>query len=170
MDEITHDKHHFLLSGRIFVHGDAYSVTTVLGSCVSVCLWDPISKTGGMNHYMLPLWNGEDLASPKYGSIAITEMIEKMIRLGSDKRDLRAKIFGGGEMLRVTNAALNVGERNVLLAYGVLEKENIPIVGADVGGKIGRKIIYDLRTGDAFVKRLSQIEDIIINNNGGERT
>lgn len=155
-------KEHFLMTGSIFVHEEAHLVTTVLGSCVSVCLWDPVKKVAGMNHYMLPLWNGEGLASPKYGSIAIPIMIEKMLVLGAEKKNMQAKVFGGGEVLKVSNAALNVGERNVLLAYDLLEREKIPVVSADVRGKLGRKIIYKTETGNVYLKRLNkQIDDIL---------
>lgn len=161
MEEIKAAKQHFLMSGCIFVHEEPHFVTTVLGSCVSVCLWDLVRKVAGMNHYMLPFWDGEGLASPKYGSIAIPIMIEKMLMLGAEKKNIQAKIFGGGEVLQVSNAVLNVGERNVLLAYDLLEREKIPVVSADVRGKTGRKIIYKTDTGSVYLKRLNQqIDDI----------
>jgi chemotaxis protein CheD len=161
MIDIQTDRQHFLLSGSIFVQQEAFAVTTVLGSCVSVCLWDPVKKIGGINHYMLPLWNGEGLASPKYGSIAIPKMIERMLALGTAKTNLQAKIFGGGDMFGVTQASMQVGERNIILAWDVLETERIRVVGSDVGGKTGRKIIYNTGTGGVLVKRLTkQIDDI----------
>lgn len=163
MMDIKNKKQYYLMSGSIFIHEEAYIVTTVLGSCVSVCLWDTVKKMGGINHYMLPFWNGEGLASPKYGTIAIPKMIEKMIELGSFKRNLQAKIFGGGEVFGKSNAAMNIGARNILIAQDVLERERIPIMSSDVGGKTGRKIVYDLYTGSVLVKRLHmQIDDIKI--------
>jgi len=81
---------HYLIAGSLFAHKERHMVTTVLGSCVSVCLWDCVRKRGGINHYMLPFWNGEGLASPKYGNIAIAKLIEKMLEFGSDRRNLRA--------------------------------------------------------------------------------
>jgi chemotaxis protein CheD len=163
MTNLNNDKRYYLMAGGIFIHQDAYIVTTVLGSCVSVCIWDSAKKMGGINHYMLPFWNGEGLASPKYGTIAIPKMIEKMIELGSVKRNLQAKIFGGGEVFGKPNALMNIGERNILIAQSLLEKEHIQIVSADVGGMAGRKIVYDLFTGNVFVKKLNkQIDDIKI--------
>ena len=157
------DKSHYLLPGNLFAHREGHIVTTVLGSCISVCLWDPIKKIGGINHYMLPLWNGEGLASPKYGNIAISKLIEKMLELGCDKRNLRAKVFGGSEMFKVTNAVMNIGERNIVLAQDALNEQKIPIIASDVGGKTGRKIIYDSGTGGVSMKRLTrQIDDITI--------
>lgn len=165
MIDTKNDKRHYLLAGCIFVPDEAYVVTTVLGSCVSVCLWDTVKKIGGMNHYMLPLWNGEGLASPKYGNIAIPKMVEKMLELGASKKSLRAKIFGGSGVFMGTNTALLVGERNILLARDLLEQENIPVVSSDVGGKLSRKIVYDTCTGDVFVKKLSN--QPLVNTAGG---
>jgi chemotaxis protein CheD len=152
---------HYLLPGSLFVHEERYFVTTVLGSCVSVCLWDCVRNRGGINHYMLPFWNGEGLASPKYGNIAIAKLIERLQQHNSDKRNLRAKIFGGGIVLNVENPFMNIGERNIQLAEDMLRSENIPIVSADTGGRVGRKLIYNTETGSVFVKKLTkQIDDI----------
>jgi chemotaxis protein CheD len=154
---------HFLLAGGIFVSAEPYRVTTVLGSCVSVCLWDEALRQGGINHYMLPFWNGEGLASPKYGNIAIAKLIERMLARGSDRRDLCAKVFGGGVVLRVANPFMNIGDRNVQLAADLLRSEQVPIISADTGGNVGRKLIFNTRTGAVLVKRLRhQIEDITI--------
>lgn len=154
---------HYLLAGNLFVHEQPHQVTTVLGSCVSVCLWDCLQRIGGINHFMLPFWNGEGLASPKYGNIAIAKLIERLCDLGSGKRNLRAKLFGGGVVLNVSNPFMNIGERNVQLAEDVLRKEGIPILSADTGGNVGRKIIFNTGTGMVLVKRLSkQIDDIRI--------
>lgn len=154
---------HYLLAGNLFVHEAPHQVTTVLGSCVSVCLWDCLLRHGGINHFMLPLWNGEGLASPKYGNIAIAKLIARMYELGSEKRNLRAKLFGGGIVLNVSNPFMNIGERNVQLAEDVLRSEGISILSADTGGNVGRKIIFNTGTGTVLVKRLlKQIDDIKI--------
>ena len=71
-------------------------VHTILGSCVSVCLFDKKNNFGGINHFMLPLWNGNGLASPKYGNIAIEKLYENMLQTGSEHKNLIAKVFGGG--------------------------------------------------------------------------
>ena len=157
------EKNHYLLPGSLFAHPEAHVITTVLGSCISVCLWDPLLRIGGINHFMLPLWNGEGLASPKYGNIAISKLIDKMLDFGCERRNLRAKMFGGSEMFKTTNALMNIGERNIVLAEDILREEKIPILVSDVGGKAGRKIIYHTETGSVLMKRLSQqVDDIKI--------
>ncbi len=154
---------HYLLPGTIFAHGGEHSVVTVLGSCVSVCLWDPRGRIGGINHFMLPLWNGEGLASPRFGNIAIARLIEKMTGLGADRSQLQAKVFGGGDMLKATSAFMNIGQRNIILAQDILREAKIPIVGADTGGKHGRKIVFNTGSGVVLVKLLKkQIDDIKI--------
>jgi chemotaxis protein CheD len=157
----TVEKTHYLMAGNLFVPEEAHLVTTVLGSCVSVCLWDSILRFGGINHYMLPFWNGEGLASPKYGNIATAKLIERLQDLGAQKRNLRAKVFGGGIVLNVKNPFMNIGERNIELAEDQLKSEGIPIVSADTGGNVGRKIIFNTGTGMVLVKKLTrQIDDI----------
>lgn len=154
-------KNYYLFPGNIFAEKEPHIVTTVLGSCVSVCLWDTKQNIGGINHYMLPLWNGEGLASPKYGNIAISKLIERMLSMGSIRRNLVAKIFGGGEVLHVTNGILNVGERNIILAFDTLKDEAIPVINSSVGGKNGRKILFNTSTGNILLKKLKrQIDDI----------
>lgn len=133
-------KTYHLYPAELFVHRSPHLITTILGSCVSVCIYDNVLKFGGMNHYMLPLWNGNGLASPKYGNIAIPKLIEKMEALGANRNCLIAKIFGGGEVIERMSNHFNIGERNILIAKKMLEEYNIPIVGSSVGGPNGRKI------------------------------
>jgi chemotaxis protein CheD len=154
---------HYLLPGNLFVHHEEHTVLTVLGSCVSVCLWDSRKRIGGINHYMLPFWNGEGLASPRFGNIAIIKLIERMIEQGAERRNLQAKIFGGGDMLRATAAFMNIGQRNIVLAQDLLRDERIPIMSSDTGGKHGRKLLFNTQTGVVLVKLLKkQIDDITI--------
>jgi len=147
-------KEHFLFPGNIFVSSEPYWVTTILGSCVSVCLWDAARKIGGINHFLLPFWNGVGLASPKYGNIAIEKLIEKMIRNGSDIKNLRAKIFGGAAVLQSANNEKHIGLKNIVLAKNYLESKRIPIVASDVGRISGRRIKFNTNTGVVLVKKV----------------
>ncbi len=139
---------HFLYPAALFASKEPHRVSTILGSCVAVCLYDPILQIGGINHYMLPFWNGQGLASPKYGNIAIEKLVEKMLSLGSKKTNIRAKVFGGGEVIDTNISQFHIGERNIKLAMEMLEELRIPIVAKSVGGKLGRKIEYYTLTGE----------------------
>jgi chemotaxis protein CheD len=147
---------HFLMEGTIFVSTKECHVTTILGSCISVCLWDPFLKIGGMNHYLLALWNGDGLATPRYGNIAIPKLIKKMMKFGSAKKNLRAKLFGGAHVLSFSdNGIKSAGWSNIMLAEEVLKEEGIPIVASDLGGKYGRKIRFNTKTGVVMLKRFT---------------
>ena len=140
----------FLYPSTMFASAQPAEVTTILGSCVAVCLWDRYLGIGGINHYMLPTWNGMELASPKYGNIAIERLTEKMLQLGCKKNNLVAKVFGGGEVITVTSSSMHIGERNIMVAEEMLQEQNIPIIGRSTGGKNGRKIIFNTHTGEVL--------------------
>jgi len=140
----------FLYPSALFASSKPHEVTTILGSCVAVCLYDPNLRIGGVNHYMLPYWNGRGLASPKYGNIAIEKLISKLISLGSDKNNIIAKVFGGGEVIQSNNNQFSIGERNIEVANTILKEQKIRIYSSSTGGKLGRKIIYNTETGEVM--------------------
>ncbi|MFO8022562.1 MAG: chemotaxis protein CheD [Perlabentimonas sp.] len=145
MDQINT---HFLYPSALFADKKTYRVSTILGSCVAVCIYDPVLKQGGINHFMLPFWNGQGLASPKYGNIAIERLVEKMMQMGSKKSNLKAKVFGGGEVIDTNVSQFHIGERNIQLAFEILEEYRIPVIAKSVGGKLGRKIEFCTGTGE----------------------
>ena len=149
-DVVNQENGHYLHPGNLFANRSPHIVTTILGSCVAVCLFDPINKMGGINHYMLPLWNGEGLPVPRFGNVAIKKLIEKMEQLGSNKKHLKAKVFGGSAIHETASGLLNVGERNIVIARDMLAEERIPIISSDLGGSRGRRLLFD--TGSGMVK------------------
>ena len=147
---------HFLYPSTLFASKEPYVVKTILGSCVAICLWDPINQIGGINHYMLPSWNGNDLASPKYGNIAIDKLLEKMAQLGARKENLKAKIFGGGELIESGANGTLIGERNIRVARLILEEKKIPVIASSTGGRKGRKILFFTDSGEVRHKFLDK--------------
>lgn len=131
----------FIHVGEIFVGIKPTEIVTVLGSCVGVCLFDKVELIGGMNHYLLPLWNGNGLESPKYGNIAIPKLIENMENIGCLRRNMEAKIFGGANIHRNNSEGQLVGQRNILIAKEILREWGIPIRAEDTGGNNGRRIM-----------------------------
>ncbi len=146
---------HYLYPSTLFAARAPTEVSTVLGSCVSVCLYDPVTKIGGINHYMLPVWGGEGLASPKYGDIAIEKLIQKMLSLGARQAQLQAKVFGGSDSRRETNV-YKIGQRNCQVALSILSDLSIPILSSHYGGELPRKLIYRTATGEVLMKVLSK--------------
>ena len=147
---------HFLYPSTLFASKDPYVVKTILGSCVAICLWDPETRIGGINHYMLPTWSGNDLASPKYGNIAIDKLLERMGQLGARRENLRAKIFGGGELIESGGNGTLIGERNIRVARMILEEKKIPVVASSTGGRKGRKILFFTDSGEVRHKFLDK--------------
>jgi chemotaxis protein CheD len=97
---------------------------------------------------MLPFWNGQGLASPKYGNIAITKLLEKMQALGSSQRNLVAKVFGGANVIETNNVQFMIGDRNIALATEMLRELQIQIISQSMGGNLGRKIQFNTATGE----------------------
>jgi chemotaxis protein CheD len=145
----------FIYPAGLTVEREPHILSTLLGSCVAVCIWDFKLKFGGMNHFILPLWNGTGLASPKFGNIAIEVLIDKMVGQGSQKENLVAKVFGGASMLSSQSHTYNIGMRNVELAQSLLLKSGINIVASSTGGIKGRKVLFNTNTGDVFLKFLT---------------
>ena len=147
---------HYLYPSAIYISRKPFYITTILGSCIAVCLWDKKLKFGGMNHYMLPFWNGLGLASPKYGNIAIEKLIERMLYNGSKKENLIAKVFGGGEIIANQSELFNIGKRNIEISKIILAEKNIPIVGSSVGGILGRKIWFNTENSEVILKYIKK--------------
>ena len=144
----------YVLPGRLFVTAEPYAVTTILGSCVAVCLWDPTLRAGGINHFLLPHWAGPRQSSARFGNLAMEQLIEQTLALGSRQRDLRAKVFGGARVLDHPDGdSHHLGARNVEVARQILAQEGIPVVAEDVGGKGGRKVIFHTLDGSVLLRR-----------------
>jgi chemotaxis protein CheD len=123
-------------------------IHTILGSCVAVCLYDKVNKRGGINHYMLPFWNGTGLPTPKYVNIAIDRLLENMLLSGSKKEHLVLKVFGGGEVLTTHNQTYTIGKRNIDVALELIYELRIPVIAESTGGKYGRKIVFNTFSGE----------------------
>lgn len=161
--DIKMDKH-YLYPGKIFSSKKPHHVDTILGSCVAVFLWDPVLRFGSINHYMLPLGNKNSNASFKYGNVAIPELIIQMSKMGSDKKDLKAKIFGGSDIAH-SNGSFNIGRRNVVLAQDMLKTEEIPIISYSVGGHLGRKVIFNSGSGVVLISYIKRDINLIDQQN-----
>ena len=150
------EKKEFLYPAAMFTSNEPYIVDTILGSCVAVCLYDTRLKIGGVNHYMLPYWNGQGLASPKYGNIAIPKLLEKLQSMGSKNEDLIAKVFGGANMFETEMEQFMIGDRNIAVAMEILTEKKIKIGATSTGGNKGRKIRYNTATGEVLQRMIEK--------------
>ncbi|WP_294966563.1 chemotaxis protein CheD [Sulfurimonas sp.] len=149
----------FIHVGEIHIGARATEISTILGSCISVCLYDSVTQMGGMNHYLVPLWNENGLQSPKYGNISIPRLIESMVNIGCEVHNMEAKLFGGGNVIDVSSEDMMIGRKNILIAKEILREYGIPIVAQDVGGDKGRRIMMRSDTGKIFLKYIKNGEE-----------
>ena len=140
----------YLHPGQLYVAAHAAMVSTILGSCVAVCLWDPIARIGGMNHFLLPLGKGA-----RYGSAAMSELLEVMTGRGAFVARLVAKVFGGASVIPgFSGPRKAIGSQNVDVALRFLSGHSIPVRGEQTGGPRGRKLLFHTGTGQAYVKEI----------------
>lgn len=145
----------YLHAGHVAAFREPRAISTVLGSCVAVCLWDLGQGIGGMNHYLLPHRAGAAETSPRFGNVALEQLVDELVRLGGRFSQLQAKVFGGASVLAPPRpGAEPLGEQNVRVARSLLGAAGIPIVAEDTGGTRGRRLIFQTDDGLAFVKRL----------------
>ena len=141
--------------GQLYAVSQPALVSTILGSCVAVCLWDATAGVGGLNHYLLPQPVSNGISSPRFGNIAIQQLIAQMTKLGGVPRRLQAKVFGGASVLDAFQAERkSLGMGNVDLARRMLREAGIPIVAEDVGGTEGRRVLFHTGDGSAWVRKI----------------
>ena len=140
----------YLYPGELVVSQEPCTVSTVVGSCVAIFLWDARRRLGGMNHYLLP--HGEP--SSRYGATAVRALIDKLVALGSEPAALVAKVFGGAHVLGHAAAANHLGKQNADLAFALLQENRIRVLASDVGGTRGRRVVCHTGDGSAWVKEL----------------
>lgn len=131
--------------------------STVLGSCVAACLYDPVARIGGMNHFLLPGSTTGDQGS-RYGMYAMELLINEMLKRGASKPRIAAKVFGGAKVLKSLTKA-DVGSRNADFIEQYLQDENIPIVGSDLRAERPRKVIFFAASGQALVRNVGSGAD-----------
>ncbi|HEX8446965.1 MAG TPA: chemotaxis protein CheD [Sphingomonas sp.] len=128
-------------------------LTTILGSCVAACLYDPVAKVGGMNHFLLAHPHGNQILDPvtqqRYGVHAMELLINAMLRHGAQRPRLRAHLYGGGNLHSGMQA---IGTANGDFARAFLADEGIPLLAQDLGGKFARRVEFQPALGRARSK------------------
>jgi chemotaxis protein CheD len=142
----------YIHPGQIAVSNGFGVFSTILGSCVSVCLHDGRLGLGGINHYLLPSGGAEAEQPGRYGPTAIDELVRAMAERGGRRDQMVAYIVGGASVLAAFDTPDHLGMRNVGVARNALAEHRIPVIGVDVGGSRGRKLTFSPRDGQANVR------------------
>jgi chemotaxis protein CheD len=157
---------HFLNPGEYYATDRPEILSTILGSCISVCLIDEKNQIGGMNHFMLPgcISSNEILISEigRYGLYAMELLIGEIIKKGGDRKAIKGRCFGGGAVLRFRQSDGDIPEANIQFIRKYFELEKIPLVSEDLGGAQGRKIYFFIPQGRVLLKRLKDITEELI--------
>jgi chemotaxis protein CheD len=137
----------YLQPGHLFATKVPTRITTILGSCVAVCLYDRVHRIGGMNHFMLPIDAPSARPSPRFGNVAMETLLERMLDLGARVPFLEARVFGGACMFVQMADGNHLGVRNAQLAVDFLARHRIAALQIDVGGSKGRKLKFETAGG-----------------------
>ena len=161
----------YLLPGDLHIARQPAIISTILGSCISICLYAPSLRTGAMCHCLLPFSsekNGGDQPF-KYLDQAIKHMILKMEEMGIGRNKFFAQIFGGSDMFRNDDSSESnhvfqrgngripynsIGKQNIEAARAILQAYRVPVRKEDLGGYRGRKIFFHCSTGEVQVKEI----------------
>lgn len=150
-----------LYPGEYYFSNEDVLMYTVLGSCISVCLHDAKNNVGGMNHFMLSGFSNltqgfhtPDAQNTRYGMAAMEMIINGMMKLGGDRKNFRAKVFGGSNMIKLATGVSGIADGNIEFAKWFLTSERIPVDSVDVGGDRARKVYFNPFDGKAFLKHI----------------
>lgn len=169
MREIFVEK--FKRNVKILGIGDFYAtdkkegIATVVGSCITVCLYEAGGGVGGMNHFLIPgeFREEEIFLSPiaRYGMYAMELLMGELIKLNVDRGKLRAKVFGGADRLGSITSSEGIGGNNVKFVKSFLQMEEIPLDSMNVGSNYGRKVFFFPDTGKVLMKKITAKVDKI---------
>jgi chemotaxis protein CheD len=148
---------YFLEAGYLFLATKSTVISTVLGSSVSVCIYDRKQNVGGINHFQFPFTGERNQATARYGNIATIALIRMMVNNGSKIKHLEAQILGGAYNRKFSPK--NIGLKNIMVARKILAREKINIVSEDVGGEKGRKIVFNTDTSEIAVIKVEKLRN-----------
>ncbi len=141
--------------------------TRGLGSCVGVTFYDTVNKIGALAHIMLPNASGVSIKLDKvnsrfrYAEYVLPYMLDRMIAMGSNKSNIVAKIVGGASMFKRKSVNLNIGERNIIAVKNFLKENSIKLQGEEIGGDIGRTVLFNLNDGRIIIKIYGKVKQEI---------
>jgi chemotaxis protein CheD len=153
--------------GEIQVSSDPEVVLSCLGlgSCIGLCLYDPVTKTAGVAHIVLPKSNGDITATSigKFADTAVPYLLKEMAKQGALKSRLIAKMVGGAQLMKGQDgiAALGIGPRNIEMTKQMLAMEGVKIAASDVGGNCGRSLKFEVSTGTLTVKGIGGTPQVL---------
>ncbi len=151
-----------LLPGEYYVTTSDEVISTVLGSCVAACIWDPVARIGGMNHFMIPTDGRQKTEAgaiddaARYGMFAMEFLINKILRHGGERARLKTKIAGGGHVMPIST---DIGQRNIDFVRQYMAAEGLALTSEHVGGPYPMKLLFHPLDGRARVMEIKNIKN-----------
>jgi len=146
-------------SGGVHATAKPTRIGTILGSCVSACLYDPVTRVGGMNHFMLPQGTDDEMPT-RYGIHAMEMLINALLKLGAHRENLVAKIFGASNVIANLGGVDGVAQRNANFVETFLADERIPVLARKLGGSLGLRVRFETATGRVFVRPIDPVQTV----------
>ena len=153
-----------ILPGEFYVTTQNELIVTVLGSCVSACVRDPVFGIGGMNHFMLPIqggdggsWEKKGLGlATRYVNFAMEHLLNEILKNGGMRKNLEIKVFGGGKILAQMT---DIGDKNIQFVLDYIKTEGLKLLSHDLGDIYPRKVQYHPKSGKVRVKKLRSLHN-----------
>ena len=150
-----------LLPGQYAATAAQKVLVATLGGCVTACVFDPVNRVGGINRLLLPSSMYTPLcatARQEYGEVALDTLVSRVLQLGAEKPQLCVKLFGGADILNLS-AESAPGKLTVDFVAQYFRHQRIPIINADTGGNIARKVYFFPRTGEVLIKKITRFNN-----------
>lgn len=153
---------HELVSGKVYATNKQIFISTTLGSCVAACIYDPVAKVGGMNHFMLPTNEQNPNVCARYGVHAMDLLIEEIVKLGGDIKRLKAKVFGGASVAGRAVSDGSVGKANSKFVREYLKSREVPIEVEMIDSEHPLRIMFQPTSGRVLLKRLPRVHQLAV--------
>lgn len=162
-------REYILRPGYIYFSTEPTMILTVLGTSVGVTFYDRRNRVGGMNHFIQPWIQPQVQPTALYAQPAMVQLVRMMRKAGTHVDDVEAHVIGGAVPEHVSSRRAAVGQNNVDAALGLLRHFNIPVAGQDVGGRYGRKVMFNSTNGELVIAKVERIrrEDWFPNRGDG---
>jgi len=149
---------YYLEPGYILVPDNSVSISAVIGSGVSICIFDRKKRIGGMNHFIFPYIATKGLTTSLYGNISTIALLKMMVARESSIKSLETQIYGGA--YPPEKVSENIGRENIEIARKILLKNQISITSQDVGGEKGRKVVFNTNTNEVAILKVYRLRDM----------
>jgi chemotaxis protein CheD len=149
----------FLKPGELYIGTEPAIISTILGSCLSITMFNTRLRLGGICHALFPTdpkqAQGKEFC---YVDGSVSYMLNEFGKMGIKKNEIEVKAFGGANIIDATYKK-SVGQANIEAVFNIIKDEGLKMLTHDLGGTLGRKIIFSTHTGRVLLKKLERMRN-----------